>query len=82
MKSAPETDFLVQILAHHAAMKIIDSSTYLTVQLTGTKDKKQTAISYLTLQIDDKKEYIDFSAAFKKPQEKYDTYEITIKSNS
>jgi hypothetical protein len=55
-------------------MKIIDSSTYLTVQLTGTKDKKQTAIAYLTLQIDDKKEYIDFSAAFKKPQEKYDTY--------
>ena len=62
-------------------MKIIDNSTYLTVQLTGTKDKKQTPIQYLTLQVDDQKEYIDFSAVFKKPEEKFDSYELTLKSN-
>ena len=62
-------------------MKVIDNSTYLTVQLTGTKDKKATPIQYLTLQVDDQKEYIDFSAVFKKPDEKYDSFELTLKSN-
>jgi len=34
------------------------------------------------LQVDDQKEYIDFSVVFKKAEEKYDEYELVIKSNA
>lgn len=50
----------------------MENTTGIKLILLGYKDGTNKVISNFTLLVDDEKDYIDFSAVFKKPTEKYD----------
>lgn len=63
-------------------MTEISNSTEITVTLLGKKGEEEHPINSLTLSVDDQKEYIDFSALFKKPEEQFSSYFLRLKSNT
>ena len=67
------------MLAHSANMQPLTNTTGVMVKFVGVKDKKDVDIAYLTLNVDNEKEFIDFSAVFKKPSQTYDSYYIKMR---
>lgn len=59
----------------------LSNSTEVTVTLVGKKGDQDQVINSLTLAVDDQKQFIDFSAVFKKPQEEFNSYLLRLKSN-
>lgn len=52
------------------------NTTGVRLALYGYKGGERKTLDDLTLYVDDEKDYIDFSAVFKKPTEKYDKMEL------
>lgn len=62
----------MQVSAHDVSFQKLENTTGIKLILLGYKDGTNKVISNFTLLVDDEKDYIDFSAVFKKPAEKYD----------
>jgi hypothetical protein len=74
----PDTDFRVEFSAHDVTFNKLSNTTGVQVGLVGYKGSDRKELEKITLLVDDEKEYIDFSAVFKKRTEKYDKMELDM----
>jgi hypothetical protein len=78
-KTIPSTDFRIEFSAHDMGYQKLTNSTGVQVGLVGYKGSDRKELENITLFVDDEKEYIEFSAVFKKRTEKYDRMELLMK---
>jgi hypothetical protein len=71
-KTIPTSDFRVEFSAHDIAMEKLLNTTGVRLILNGYKGGVKKVIDTLSLFVDDEKEYIEFTALYKKPAESYD----------
>lgn len=77
--SIPDSDFRIEFSAHDIAFQKLENTTGVRVGLVGYVKSERKTLENIALFVDDEKEYIDFSAVFKKPREKYDKMELEMR---
>jgi hypothetical protein len=75
----PDTDYRVEFSAHDITFQKLDNNTGVQLVILGYNGEEKKNVDSITLFVDDEKDYIDFSAVFKKPTEKYDKMELQLK---
>lgn len=74
--SLPDNDFRIEAQASDLAMEDFDNSTSIKLNIIGIASGKREVLSEMTLNVDNEKTYIEFSAVYKKPHQKYDKMEM------